>query len=199
MVLDELVEVFSKLDEKQAMALAEMSPFPERKALALSVIAQSLAKKGDTRGKELLDRAAEIVRQIRDPDKQASAWRSVAAAMALFDVEQALNWAKGIRDLDWRDWTLGDISATVADKSVDKALEIAQQINDPEERSSALADIAIALARSDFERAIEIARKIPDPFYRVQALCELAQKVVLLVNNDALGSGEEETKQDPEG
>jgi hypothetical protein len=175
MVLDDLIEVVSKLDTQQAIALVDLFPFPEHKATALSVIAQSLAHSDPMKARDLLNRAAELAQGVPDPDRKASAWRSIAVATAIFDVEQALKWAKQIHDPDWRNWTLGDIASVIAKRSVEEAIKIAQQIEDIEERSSALADIAIALAQSDLENALTIAREISDPFYRVQALSEIAQ------------------------
>lgn len=175
MVLDELIEVLSKIDFQQAIALTDLFAFPERKAVALSVIAQSLTGDNPVKARELLNEAAQLARKVRDPDRQASAWRSICATMALLDIEQALNWARQIHDRDWRNWTLGDIAAIVANSSCDEAIKIAQEIDDLEERSSTLADIAFALASSDFEGALKIAHKIPDAFYRVQALAELAR------------------------
>jgi len=175
LLLDDLIETLSALDTEQALTLAEMQPFPDRKAVAYGVIAQALLARNEAeRAKALLAKAADIARKVKDPDRQASAWRNLATVMACLDAEQALNWARQIRDRDWRDWTFGDIAAVLAERDAETALEVAEQIHDLQERSSALADIAIAIGRTDFSRALSLARQIPDAFYQVQALCQLA-------------------------
>ncbi len=178
LVLDELVEVLCLLDEtEQALAFAHQQPFPERKAVALSVVAQKLVPQNPEQARALLQEGAALAKQVRDPDRQASAWRNLAGVMATLDLDQAVAWAQQIADEDWRNWTLGDIAAVIAERDPEEALKIADQISDEEERSSALADVAIAVAKGDLQHALEIVRSLPDPFYRVQALCEIAQQL----------------------
>lgn len=171
--LDELVDALAPLDVERALSLVWVFPFPDRKAIALSVIAETLAGKVPRRAEGLLKDALQIARKVKDPDRYASALRGIVTVMAKLDIHEALRLAQSLRDPDWRDWTLGDLAASVAPSDPQKAEEIALQIRDEEERASAFADIVIALALRDFPKAVSLARQIPDAFYRAQALAEL--------------------------
>ncbi|MFG2863604.1 hypothetical protein [Streptomyces sioyaensis] len=184
---------------QEAAALAREIMYDSWEVAALTGVAKAqVGNGGITQATALFSEAAEVARNIGDPDRRASTLATLATAVARAGLTiQAVALVREITTPQWRTTGLAEVALVLAESGhTDAAVDLAGEATDAV-RGGATAHtdvrsqvdlVAAVLETGRFDVAVELARDIRDPTSRDRALALVAR--ALATSGDARTAAE---------